>query len=68
MRIQNQMAEHDFQLDIYFKQLQRIDVRLKLMEQLKRSPFIYIFSMKETIRRQSFSRIYKTVNFLIKVI
>ena len=63
MHIQNQMAEHDFQLDIYFKQLQRIDVRIKLMEQLKKSPFIYVYSMKETIRRQNFSKIYKTVKF-----
>lgn len=61
MQIQKQMADHDFQLQIYFKQLKRINLRLKLMEQLKKAPFIYIYSMKETLRRQHFSKIYKTV-------
>lgn len=62
MQIQNQMADHDFQLQIYFKQLKRINLRLKLMEQLKKAPFVYIYSMKETLRRQQFSKIYKTVS------
>ena len=61
MKTQNKMANHAFELEIYFKQLQRIEVRIKLMEQLKKAPFIYIYSMKETIRRQKFSQVYKTV-------
>ena len=62
MQIQKKMADTDFQLQIYFKQLKRINIRLKLMEQLKKAPFIYVYSMKETIRRQNFSKIYKNVN------
>jgi hypothetical protein len=62
------MADTDFQLQIYFKQLKRINIRLKLMEQLKKAPFIYVYSMKETIRRQNFSKIYKNVNLFIILI
>jgi len=62
MQIQKKMADTDFQLQIYFKQLKRINIRIKLMEQLKKAPFIYVYSMKETIRRTNFSKIYKNVN------
>lgn len=61
MLIQNQMADINFQIQIHFKQLKRLNVRLKLMEQLKRVPKIYLCSLKETLRRQKFSKFYKEV-------
>ena len=55
------MVEIDFHLKIYYKQLSRINTRVKLVEQLKRTPYIYLYSIKETIRRLNFSKVYKQV-------
>ena len=60
MKIQNKMAELDFHLQINFKQLKRLNVRILMLDQLKRAPSIYFSSMKETIRRQSFTKAYKS--------
>ena len=65
MQIQKQLAENDLQLQIYFKQLRRIDMRLRLMDQIKRTPSVYMCSMRETLRRQSFSAVYKSFAGLI---
>lgn len=61
MQVQKQIADFDFQIQIYFKQLRRLNVRLKLMEQLKKAPFVYLISLKEALRRTHFSTVYKTV-------
>lgn len=60
MQIQKQLADNDLQLQIYFKQLKRIGMRLKLMDHIKRAPTVYMCSMRETIRRQNFSKVYKS--------
>lgn len=60
MQIQKQLADNDLQLQIYFKQLKRISMRLKLMDHIKRAPTVYMCSMRETIRRQNFSKVYKS--------
>ncbi len=60
MKIQNKMAELDFHLQINFKQLKRLNVRILMLDQLKRAPSIYFSSMKESIRRQSFTKAYKS--------
>jgi hypothetical protein len=61
MQVQKKMADFDFQMQIYFKQLKRLNLRVKLMEQLKSAPSVYLFSIKETVRRQEFNTIYKQV-------
>lgn len=61
MQVQKQLADNDFQLQIYFKQLKRMNTRIKLIDHIKKAPAIYLCSMRETIRRQHFSKIYKTV-------
>lgn len=61
MQIQKQVADYDFQIQIYFKQLKRFNQRIKLMEQIKKAPSIYIQSTKETLRRLKFSKTYKSV-------
>lgn len=65
MQIQKQLADHDFQLQIYFKQLKRINARVKLIDMIKKAPAIYICSLKETVRRQRFSKIYKQASYSI---
>ena len=62
MQIQKQLFDFDFQLQLNFKQLKRLNVRIKLMEQLKKAPFFYLCSMKETVRRRKFSTSYKSVS------
>jgi hypothetical protein len=64
MQVQKQIADYDFQLQVCFKQLKRINVRVKLMDQLKKAPYVYLSSLKETMRRINFSRSYKNVSFL----
>ena len=59
MQVQKQIADYDFQLQICFKQLKRINVRVKLMDQLKKAPYVYLYSIKEAFRRLNFSKTYK---------
>ncbi len=61
-QIQKQLADHDFQLQIYYKQLKRIGARVKLIDMIKRAPGIYMCSVRETVRRQRFSKVYKNVS------
>jgi hypothetical protein len=61
MQVQKQIADYDFQLQVCFKQLKRINVRVKLMDQLKKAPFVYLSSLRETMRRINFSKSYKNV-------
>jgi hypothetical protein len=63
MQIQKQLYEYDFELQISFKQLTRLNVRIKLMDQLKKAPYFYLYSLKETIRRKNFTNTYKMVSF-----
>lgn len=60
MQVQKQIADFDFQLQLCLKQLRRITVRLRLAEQLKRAPFVYLSSIKETLRRVEFNKSYKS--------
>lgn len=64
MQVQKQIAEYDFQIQISFKQLKRLNVRMKLMEQIKRAPHVYLYAIKETVRRLQFSKAYKTVSLV----
>ena len=63
MQKQKQIADYDFQIQIYFKLLKRLNIRIKLMEQIKKAPNVYINAIKETVRRLKFSKTYKSVNF-----
>lgn len=58
MQIQKKVADYDFRIQIFFKQLKRVIIRLKLMEQLQKAPYVYIYSMKETLRRFEFAKSY----------
>jgi len=68
MQIQKQLADHDFQLQVYFKQLKRIGARVKLIDMIKRAPGIYLCSVREIVRRQGFSKVYKNVSVKLKSI
>jgi hypothetical protein len=61
MKVQKQIADYDFKLQICFQQLKRINVRIKLVDQLKKAPYVYLYAIKETLRRNSFSNTYKNV-------
>ena len=61
MQVQKQIADYDFQLQICFQQLKRINSRIKLMDQLKKAPHVYLCSIKETMRRINFNKSYKNV-------
>ncbi|CAF0759074.1 unnamed protein product [Brachionus calyciflorus] len=65
MQVQKKIADYDIQLQIYFQQLRRLNVRLKLMEQFKKAPYVYVYSMKETVRRNEFAKSYKQFARLI---
>lgn len=65
MQVQKKVADYDFQIQIYFKQLRRVNVRLKLMDQIKKAPYIYVYAMKETLRRLEFSKSYKAFTKLL---
>ena len=58
MQIQKKVADYDFRIQIFFKQLKRLNIRLKLMEQLQKAPYVYVYSMKETLRRIEFAKCY----------
>nr|AWV66629.1 RB1-inducible coiled-coil protein 1 [Brachionus rotundiformis] len=58
MQIQKKVVDYDFRIQIFFKQLKRLNIRLKLMEQLQKAPYIYVYSMKETLRRLDFAKNY----------
>nr|AWV66677.1 RB1-inducible coiled-coil protein 1 [Brachionus koreanus] len=58
MQIQKKVGDYDFRIQIFFKQLKRVNIRLKLMEQLQKAPYVYVYSMKETLRRVEFSKSY----------
>jgi hypothetical protein len=60
MVIQKKMHDCDIQLEFFYKELGRLNTRLHLMEQLKRAPKVYLYSLVETLRRNHFSSIYKT--------
>lgn len=70
MQIQKRVADYDFRIQIFFKQLKRLNIRLKLMEQLQKAPYVYVYSMRETVRRVEFAKCYnhfaKLVHQLIK--
>lgn len=59
MKIESQMAKVGFQIEMHYKQLKRLNVRMRLMEQIKIVPKVYLYSLKETLRRIQFSKIYK---------
>ena len=61
MKIQKAVADLDFQLLIHFKQLTRLTTRMVMLEQLKRAPYVYYASLRETLRRQHFAHTYKSV-------
>lgn len=61
MQIQKQVAEYDFQVQLYFKQLKRFNIRIRLMEQIKKAPSVYVDAVRETMRRLRFSKAYKAV-------
>ena len=61
MQIQKQIFDYDFELQLNFKQLKRLNVRIKLMENLKKAPYYYLCSIRETLRRKKFSGSYKSV-------
>jgi hypothetical protein len=63
MQIQKQICDFDFQLQFNFKQLKRLNVRIKLMEHIKKAPYFYLCSMRETLRRKKFTTSYKSVHF-----
>jgi hypothetical protein len=68
MQIQKQMCDYDFQLQLNFKQLKRLNVRIKLMEHLKQAPHFYLYSLKETVRRRKFSASYKSLANALKIL
>jgi hypothetical protein len=68
MQIQRQVADYDFQVQLYFKQLKKFNLRIRLMEQIKKAPSIYLEAVKETRRRMKFSQTYKTVNHLVRLL
>lgn len=66
MQVQKQIADFDFQVQIYFKQLKRFNVRIRVLEQIKRAPSVYLNAIRETRRRQKFAKVYKTVRFSLR--
>jgi hypothetical protein len=49
---------------MYTEQIKNIHRYLKQIEQLKNAPQVYLFALNETIRRERFSSMYKTVGEL----